>query len=317
MKWPRRNAAWVFYQLGITNVLHRAMKQSPSVALLYHRVYREQNELGAFSMGEIHVSNLKSQLRWVAEHCVPQDLESWLDGLKDKERHGPPRVLITFDDGYADFLKHAVPICAELGIRPVVFLPTDFIENPKLRPWWDVVYRAKPPQNLHDSFLQELKNAAWTHLQDPIPHVLKKAQEQGWTQLNLDSSNEFSRWEDFARAKDLITIGSHGLSHSPFSRLSPSEANSEVYQSLQIIKNRLDVAPMAFAYPYGSTEEVNEASLKILQNGPYRAAFRAGGKFDSRKDSEWNISRCVFPPRPVWSFAAHWVSVAKSSLSAS
>jgi peptidoglycan/xylan/chitin deacetylase (PgdA/CDA1 family) len=39
-------------------------------------------------------------------------------------------VVITFDDGYEDFLRHAFPVLAECGYTATVFLPTAFIGTP-------------------------------------------------------------------------------------------------------------------------------------------------------------------------------------------
>ena len=47
-------------------------------------------------------------------------------------------MLITFDDGYRDNFDLAVPILRERGIPATFFLPTAFLDSPRL-PWWDHV----------------------------------------------------------------------------------------------------------------------------------------------------------------------------------
>jgi len=42
-------------------------------------------------------------------------------------------VVLTFDDGYHDFLKHAWPILERNGFTATVFLPTDFIGDKRMR----------------------------------------------------------------------------------------------------------------------------------------------------------------------------------------
>ena len=49
-----------------------------------------------------------------------------------------PTALITFDDGYRDNFDTAVPILEELGVPATFFIPTGFLQSPRL-PWWDHV----------------------------------------------------------------------------------------------------------------------------------------------------------------------------------
>ena len=40
---------------------------------------------------------------------------------------GDRRVVVTFDDAFSDFVEHAYPVLAELGIRATLFIPTGFV----------------------------------------------------------------------------------------------------------------------------------------------------------------------------------------------
>ncbi len=47
-------------------------------------------------------------------------------------------MLLTFDDGYRDNFDLAVPILGERNIPATFFVPSAFLESPRL-PWWDQV----------------------------------------------------------------------------------------------------------------------------------------------------------------------------------
>ena len=48
-----------------------------------------------------------------------------------------PEVVVTFDDGYASAGRHAFPILADLGLRALVFVITDYVGRENT---WDVQY---------------------------------------------------------------------------------------------------------------------------------------------------------------------------------
>ena len=57
-----------------------------------------------------------------------------------------PVALLTFDDGYRDNFDVAVPILRERNVPATFFIPTAFLESPRL-PWWDhVAYVIKQTQ---------------------------------------------------------------------------------------------------------------------------------------------------------------------------
>lgn len=69
------------------------------------------------------------------------EFSGWCDGRID----GAKRVLITFDDGYADFATAAFPRLRERGFSAVVFVPTGKLGK---REDWDGAHR--PPRPLMD-----------------------------------------------------------------------------------------------------------------------------------------------------------------------
>lgn len=50
---------------------------------------------------------------------------------------GAPVAVVTFDDGYAALARHAFPVIADLGLRALVFVITDFVGRDN---GWDVQY---------------------------------------------------------------------------------------------------------------------------------------------------------------------------------
>jgi peptidoglycan/xylan/chitin deacetylase (PgdA/CDA1 family) len=49
----------------------------------------------------------------------------------------PPAIVLTFDDGYSSLARHAFPVLADLGLRALVFVITDYVGRENT---WDVQY---------------------------------------------------------------------------------------------------------------------------------------------------------------------------------
>lgn len=81
------------------------------------------------------------------------------DGAGAAAGGGPPRLALTFDDGYADNFETAAPILAEFGFSATFFLATDFIGSNRSFPW-DANLR-RPPRIMNWDQARELLAAGF------------------------------------------------------------------------------------------------------------------------------------------------------------
>jgi peptidoglycan/xylan/chitin deacetylase (PgdA/CDA1 family) len=74
--------------------------------------------------GFVRPERFAAQMAYLAERRRVVDL----DALFERDASpGPPRVAITFDDGYRSVLEHAVPVLRERGFPATLFVPTKWI----------------------------------------------------------------------------------------------------------------------------------------------------------------------------------------------
>jgi peptidoglycan/xylan/chitin deacetylase (PgdA/CDA1 family) len=91
--------------------------------IVYHAI-------GSVSRGDPHWNGFirperfAAQMRYLAERRRVVDLDALLE---PDPSPGPPRVAITFDDGYRSALEHAVPVLREHGFPAAFFIPTKWI----------------------------------------------------------------------------------------------------------------------------------------------------------------------------------------------
>jgi peptidoglycan/xylan/chitin deacetylase (PgdA/CDA1 family) len=87
------------------------------VILLYHRVAAGRGE------GSLPVEVFERQLAHLAEH----DRVVTLDAALQAGSEGG--VVVTFDDGYADFYEHALPLLRRYEVPAVLYLATRLVEE--------------------------------------------------------------------------------------------------------------------------------------------------------------------------------------------
>ena len=95
------------------------------VILLYHRVG------GGTSLEvDLDAARFDEQMATVAASRRPVTLGAALDELAAPESpHAPPPVVVTFDDGTADFVDVAVPILVRHQVPATLYLATAFVEE--------------------------------------------------------------------------------------------------------------------------------------------------------------------------------------------
>jgi peptidoglycan/xylan/chitin deacetylase (PgdA/CDA1 family) len=119
--------------------------------LAYHKV-DTRFELGVNSVTPARFARHLSTLLDLGMRAV--DLPTLLDSVGERPRSGPPRVHLTFDDGYRNFLDHAWPVCRAHGFPATVFPVAAYVGRENT---WDISF----PRTRHLSWsdLRELSDA--------------------------------------------------------------------------------------------------------------------------------------------------------------
>lgn len=190
------------------------------VILCYHAVTPTESFLSTRpDLFEMH-------MRWLVERCrvVP------LPKLFHEPRTSKPIVAVTFDDGYEDQHRHALPILTRYGIPATFFLTAGFLLRTPA-----VVRRM--------AMLQGVPHSDVTPLD--------------WLQVG-----------EIASAG--MAIGSHSFSHPVLARLGPGEVRDELSRSREVIGEQLGAEVDSIAYPFGKPRvHVTARTLRIAEECGY------------------------------------------------
>ncbi len=163
-----------------------------------------------------------------------------------------PTALVTFDDGYRDNAEVAAPILSALGVPASFFLPTSFLQEPRL-PWWDFVayavnratvpvLRLDRPEPMEIDLERTPRTESIARVvRSCLDHHVEVNDEAGFRAhlkdragVEVDDSALgralFMTW-DQARALASVpgmSVGSHAHSHRALALLSESEQRDEL-----------------------------------------------------------------------------------------
>lgn len=79
----------------------------------------------------------------------------------------------------------------------------------------------------------------------------------------------YLNWEEIRTMKDLVKIGSHGVTHRDFVDLSDKELKEELLASSEKIQKEIGKKPIALSYPHG---KYNQKIKDLVREAGYRFA---------------------------------------------
>lgn len=161
------SAAWLFYA---------ARRSVPVVN--YHQINdTEQNSL------TIDTYQFEAQIKYLVESgYTPMTIAEMIDAWDGKRTMPKKPVVVTFDDGYVDNLRHAFPILEKYNVKATIFVITDYIGlYPNYLTWEDA-------KKLQDSGLIDIESHTLSH-QD-----LTRTGSDGETRWQLTGSKQAIEW---------------------------------------------------------------------------------------------------------------------------
>jgi len=231
--------------------------------LIYHRVGSEADPLRPRMAT---ADEFRRQMRVLARFFRPCGLAEGMRLLR-VGRLPARSVAVTFDDGYADNARIALPILLETRVPATFFIATSYLDGGRM--WNDTVIEAvrrivpgehryahagldliSVPSSLdRRSLVLELLNAI-KHL----PHAERQAAADALRDLAgqpLPGSLMMSRGEVRALVDAGMDVGGHTRSHPILSGLSAERAEEEIAGGLEDLAGIVGRRPALFAYPNG------------------------------------------------------------------
>lgn len=256
--------------------------------LTYHRVDEPEVHPWLYpGLISASPSAFAAQIKYLADNYEVISVQDLAEALESEGRISlPPRtVLITFDDAYSDFDKHAWPILKQYHVPVTLFVPTAFPDHPDRLFWWDRVYHAistTEKEELNSPFgrlpiaTSVQRGRAYMRLKSHIKtlpnEVVLKEVEQLCTELGvLPHKNCVLSWDSLRKlAGEGVTLGAHTQTHPIMNSISSDKLRDETVGSREDLLRETGVVPQVFAYPSGIH---NNDAVKEVEQAGFALAF--------------------------------------------
>jgi peptidoglycan/xylan/chitin deacetylase (PgdA/CDA1 family) len=257
--------------------------------LLFHRVVDDDCHPALLAMrsGEfITRSAFQRQLDYLGKYYQIVSLDEII------RRHDYPGnlVALTFDDGYMDNYRNALPLLKAKGVPATIFVITSMIELSRGF-WGNQLARkivANGPRTLcfdtgNEVKRFEFKGRYQKQLKAARTWLKTLPSEQREALLADQPLHDHDRFLDIDAIKELeqngITIQAHTVNHHRLSSLDEQAATWEITESKAILEDILGHPVNYFAYPYGGHGDFTKANESATRQAGYRAAFAAYGGY--------------------------------------
>jgi len=153
--------------------------EAGTVILAYHLI-----EAGTDSVVDLPASAFHAQL----EELARTSSVCSLPGVLETPVAAHIRVVITFDDAFANFAERALPLLEELGLPATLYVPVGFIEGTH-------------PSPLSGTTLPAL---SWAALRDLAAHPLVHLGSHSYSHCDLRTLAPWDRLDDLERARKTL-----------------------------------------------------------------------------------------------------------------
>jgi peptidoglycan/xylan/chitin deacetylase (PgdA/CDA1 family) len=283
--------------------------------LAYHRVLAERDPLLA---GEPSAAEFEHRMRWVKANFEVVLLGEAVRALR--EGRLPPRSLcITFDDGYADNYRIALPILRRLGLRATFFVATGFLDGGCM--FNDVVIEA-----VRRARSAELELADLGLGRHALGSVEERARAIAGVLARLKyfeperrrrAALEIGRRADSRTPTDLMMspdqvralhaagmeLGAHTVNHPILAEIALSRARHEMQASRARLEQITGAPVRLFAYPNGSPRRDYHAEhVGLARELGFDAAVSTAWGAARAGDDLYQIPRFTPWDRADWRF---------------
>jgi peptidoglycan/xylan/chitin deacetylase (PgdA/CDA1 family) len=314
----------IFFVLGGFHVW-RFFQRNKVVILCLHGVMDEELPASWVPLrSQYSRSSLDSALLLLKKYYQFVSLAEAIAMLNGERKLTPYSMVLTFDDGYLNNKRHALPILKKHGVPSVMYIACSHVEHRK--PFWfdrldyaiqhadmnavniqmngmQIEFESGDVGSLKRSF-KKLRDRAKHGDRDDSEMLAeldalsdRLERESGRRLADIFESDDWScvmTWDHIAELANepLVEIGSHTVNHIRLGKVQREVVMRELLESKATIENRTSIPCLHFCYPDGSTN--SETSNCVAEAG-YASAVTTRPGLNSVSCNPYRLNRIHLP----------------------
>lgn len=278
--------------LGILR-FYRMFISGPSTssfrALVYHQVVGDVDaDIVKEIPGVISESEFKIQVKHLFKHFKLISLGEVLDFL-ESGNIPDNSILLTFDDGYRNIYKYALPILKHYRAPALIFCTGNALKGGSL--WCDQLLEAvlktrlssaeidgeifrfrdmRERLTVYESLILELQGQNSYQRREKLGKIINRLEVNLRENLNTYlKDDEIREMQEFG-----MEFGSHTVNHPLVGSIKDTkELEWEVVESIRVLEGITGRKCVSFAYPFGSENSYTDGCIRVLKDAGIRVAF--------------------------------------------
>jgi len=303
----RRILYFLLYSSGLSWLFLKFKKRKTTLHVYGHRVLNPDSKINKFFINSGHAiskNDFERKLKLLTSNFVSSNIKNFNNNS----------FIVSFDDGYIDNLKIALPVMEKYNTPVHIFLITNIVKNNVLF-WPDILgcicanikgkykfefsnnfYFFDSDQNKIDSYLEIckiLKHKNNSEIEKLINNIIEIVQYRPEIEFN----DFYISKDDISKYNKLVTYGAHSYNHENLCLLNDYELKNTINDSIEFVKQLTGIETVTFAYPYG---EYNESIVKYFENyKPCKYSFTTKNIY---RDSNYEKGRINLNLNPYYVF---------------
>lgn len=243
--------------------------KSDSLRIVYYHMISNSDYPFYFDNKAISVKEFKEQLLFFKKRYDIISLSQAIEFAQNRESL-KRKLVITFDDGFADNYLFAAPILNDLDLTATFFLIGNCIDNQDLM-WRNkllLIQKVDEPVlkggldkvvNQYELSLKGYKNLmSWSLNHFPMDKKEEIVNSLWNYTMGISIEEYLEKDKPYLTSKQIVELsnqgfefGSHSMSHPNFSKLSYEEFKKEIVDSTVKIEKIINKKVSFFTYPFG------------------------------------------------------------------